>query len=107
MTRLQHIRDWLQKHQHELILRRANAEYRQSVYQTSAQQHQDQEFAMYGSGWFALAAIVIAFGAGYVVADDKRIERDQQDQLSALCAQPWPDAPDTAAARFHACSQRN
>lgn len=55
---------------------------------------------------FALAGIVIAFGAGYVVADDKRIERDQQEQVTALCAQPWPDAPGALEARHRVCSIR-
>lgn len=53
---------------------------------------------------FALAGIAIAFGAGYVVADDKRIERDQQEQVAALCAKPWPYAPGATEAHRRACS---
>ena len=77
---------------------------RQSNYcQSDHTGHRNALPEIHRSPLFALAGIVIAFGAGYVVADDKRIERDQQEQVTALCAQPWPDAPGAIEARRRVC----
>lgn len=85
------------------LTKRTNAAHRQSMHQTGHVTPQDQAPDAFRSPLFALAGIVIAFGAGYVVADDKRIERDQQEQVTALCAQPWPNAPGAIEARRRVC----
>lgn len=110
MNTFHKLRAWALKRQADRLIRRAIAgRHVQSAYQTSATgatanpQRRDRLPSIYGNPLFHLVALTIAFGAGYVVADDNRIERDQQQQLSALCAQPWPDAPGAAAARFRAC----
>jgi len=104
MNTFHHLRAWLLQRQADQLLKRAGSgRHVQSAWQTGGRQQRECLPEIHRSAWFALAALVTAFGAGYVVADDKRIERDQQDQVQALCAQPWPDAPGTAAARRRVC----
>lgn len=107
MNTFHHLRAWLLKRQVEQLLKRANdGVYRQSARQTGGMAGRNAPAEIHRSGWFAMAALTAAFGAGYVVADDKRIERDQQDQVSALCEQKWPDAPGATEARRRACPTR-
>lgn len=93
------LRAWLLNREANQLMERANGSYRQSAHQTGHVTQQDPAPDPLRSPLFALAGIVIAYGAGYVVADDKRLERDQQEQVTALCAQPWPDAPGAIEAR--------
>lgn len=111
MNTFHKLRAWKLKRQDDRLIRRAIAgRHVQSAYQTSAagSAPQRSEFpSVYANPLFHIAALTIAFAAGYVVADDQRIERDVQQQLSALCAAPWPADPGASAARFRACSGRN
>lgn len=104
MTAAHRLRAWHLNRQADQLKRRVNAGlYRQSAHQTGTPARRDQLPDAYGSPWFALIAIAAAFAVGYVCADDQRIERDQQAQLTALCAQPWPDAPGAIEAKRRAC----
>lgn len=104
MTVAQRLRAWLLHRQADQLIKRAIAgRHTQSAWQTGRQQQDERLPEIHRSAWFALVALTVAFGAGYVVADDARIERDQQQQLTTLCAQKWPDAPGAATARLRAC----
>lgn len=104
MTTIQRLRAWLLHRQANQLIKRAIAgRHAQSAWQTGGQQQDKHLPEIHRSAWFALVALTVAFGAGYVVADDKRIERDQQEQVIALCAQKWPDAPGAIEARRRVC----
>lgn len=112
MHTFHHLHAWLQQREAKRLIQREITAHEQLRKRYSGAQYgiATQRNALpelHRSAWFALAALIVAFGAGYVVADDQRIEQldndKQQAQLSALCAQPWPDAPGAAAARLRAC----
>lgn len=104
MTAAHRLRAWRLNRQADQLMRRANAGiYRQSANQIGATARRNPTPDAYGSPWFALIVIAAAFAVGYISADDQRIERDQQAQLSAVCAQPWPDAPGAIEAKRRAC----
>ncbi|WP_025917697.1 hypothetical protein [Herminiimonas sp. CN] len=107
MQTFHHLRAWLLHRQADQLKQRVSTcQYHQSAHQTGSVVYRNAVPPIHRSAWFALATIVIAYGAGYVSADDKRIEREQQEQVSALCSQPWPYAPGAIEARRRACPLR-